>query len=269
MAKIGFFIQSSNQELFVNNTRILKEFYLDVISKNNLDIDVFSFVGNTNVNSMYDNDNTTLVFDCDDRVVLKKYKCLFEYLKNKDYEYILITNNSTLVNLVNLNAFISTSIDDDIYYGTITIRTPELFEYVNGNVKLFSKKILDKITFPFAEIEHVNYYITFLHSAKSTNQWIGLPEDLVIQIVLNILNIKHVLLYEYLMFNNYFFGAAEEPLVFDNIFFICFRLPDKKVFYNDMDKTKEISYNNRLHKETELLKSIIEQIKNNKSVICY
>ena len=140
MAKIGFFIQSSNQELFVSNTKILKEFYLDVISKNNLDIDVFSFVGNTNDTSMYNDDNTTLVFDCNDRIVLKKYKCLFEYLKDKNYEYILITNNSTLVNLVNINYFISTNIKDDVYYGALTIRTPELFEYANGNIKLFQKK---------------------------------------------------------------------------------------------------------------------------------
>ena len=71
MARIGFFIQSSNQELFVNNTNVLKEYYHSVIEKNGYDIDLYSFVGDRNAEQTYENGDT-IYCKCNDRYPNKK-----------------------------------------------------------------------------------------------------------------------------------------------------------------------------------------------------
>ena len=86
MRKIGIFIQSSNQELFKNNTEVLKEFYHSVIFENNLDVDLYSFTSDEKSSYVYE-DGDTIYCACEDWNVYRKYYQLMDNIVcNKNYD---------------------------------------------------------------------------------------------------------------------------------------------------------------------------------------
>lgn len=251
MAKIGFFIQSSNQELFVNNTNVLKEYYHKIINENNYDIDLYSFVGNVNIEQTYE-EGDTIYCKYSDRYPNEKYSILFDYIKkNKKYDYILITNNTTLTNIPYLWNAID-SLDKSIYYCTLAISN--YLNYPNGNVKLMSWEIFTKI----AEEYNSAYYsiislydfiytkasIAFLENNSAT--WLGVPEDMIIGACLFKLGIPYLKINEYYTIYEYLNAPVKNVIEWNKTLFLTFKITG---YYED-----------RLKYETEGLKNILKQI---------
>ena len=106
MAKIGFFIMSANQDLFCEESKILKEYYHKVIDDKKYDIELYSFTSDENSDKVYE-DGDTIYCPCDDRNTFLKNKLLYDYIiENKHYDKILITNTSTLINFDHMYDFI-------------------------------------------------------------------------------------------------------------------------------------------------------------------
>lgn len=181
MKKIGFFILSSSQELFRTNTELLKAHYSKLIDYFKYDIEVYSFVGDENCTNTYEKDNI-IYCKSNDRDLSMKFYELFDYIvKNKDYEYIMITNNSNIINLELLMRNINEFLTNGFYYTNDILNL--LFAYPNGNFKFFSKNILNILYNEYkealAKIEPIYLYV---HSVVEygENMWHGIPEDVII-----------------------------------------------------------------------------------------
>lgn len=251
MARIGFFIQSSNQELFVNNTNVLKEYYRSVIEKNGYDIDLYSFVGDRNAEQTYEKGDT-IYCKCNDRYPNKKYSELFDYIKkNKRYEFILITNNTTLTNLDYLWKAID-SLDISYYYCTLEMRNA--LNYPNGNVKLMHWETFLKIS----EVYDSAYYsilpvYNFLWNESKYESdidnpymWMGPPEDMIIGVCLYRCGIPYLRINEYYSIHEYLDAPVADVIDWGRTLFLTFKITG---YYED-----------RLMYETEGLKDIIKNI---------
>lgn len=251
MAKIGFFIQSSNQELFVNNTNVLKEHYHKVIDENNYDIELYSFVGNLAIEDTYEDGDVIYCKDSD-RYPNKKYSTLFKYIQeNKKYDYVLITNNTTLTNIHYLWNAID-SIDKSCYYCTLVINN--FMNYPNGNVKLMSWEIFNKI----ADMYDTAYYTilpiydfifgrwTTLYTLENFSSWVGAPEDMIIGACLYRLRIPYIKINEYYSIYEYLDAPRKDVIDWDKTLFLTTKIT--------------ATYEERLVRETEELKAIIEKI---------
>lgn len=249
MAKIGFFIQSSNQELFVNNTNVLKEYYHKIIEENRYDIDLYSFVGNPNIEDTYE-DGDVIYCKASDRYPNKKYSVLFKYiLANKKYDYILITNNTTLTNIPYLYNAVD-SLDPSAYYCTIIIKN--FMNYPNGNVKLMSWDVFCKIAADYDTAYHcvlpVNEFIfgnTFVADVDPC-MWAGAPEDMIIGACLHRNRIPYMKINEYCTIHEYLDAPILEVVEWNTVAFLTFKIT--------------AYYEVRLEHETEELKNIIRQI---------
>lgn len=104
--KVLLAILSSNQELYKANTEALKDSYrrmLDTFNLNAIDVDVMSFVGSEKTERIGD----TLYAGCLDSDIYTKNRIFMEYLlQHPEYNIIIRTNATTLVNLSYLNALI-------------------------------------------------------------------------------------------------------------------------------------------------------------------
>ena len=260
MAKIGFFIQSSNQELFKTNTNILKDYYRKVIKDNNLDIDLYSFTCDEKSPSVYEVGDT-IYTTCSDRDVYNKYYQLFKYINDCcNYEWILITNNSTLVNLPHL-FYCFSSFGKNLYYCTHWFIDcyPTIDGVPGGNFKLMSLDTLKKIYKVYANChdEAKELYESLWGTTNYTdsNNWRGVPEDWVIGCCLSKLSeIYHwVLNWDcYKTLYEYFEYKPENDIDFNKLICLTFKMP--------------LSYDERLIKETALLKKIIKQVENNELI---
>lgn len=251
MAKIGFFIQSSKQELFVNNTNVLKEYYHNVIDENHYDIDLYSFTGKLDINQTYE-EGDTIYCKCYDRLPNKKYSELFKYIKeNKKYDYILITNNTTLTNLYYLWNAID-SLDKSFYYCTLEIHN--FMNYPNGNVKLMHWDLFLKIAelYDSAYQSMVSIYDFMWDSSKIASifdnyaMWIGAPEDMIIGACLFKCRTPYFVINEYCTIHPYLNAPVVNNIDWEHTLFITFKITG---YYED-----------RLKYETEELKNLIEKI---------
>ena len=252
MAKIGFFIQSSNQELFVNNTNVLKEYYHKVISENGYDIELYSFVGKTDLPEGICEDGDVIYCKCSDHYPYIKYELLFSYICNyKKYDYILITNNTTLTNLQFLYNVIDT-VNLSYYYHVNTITN--FMNYPNGNVKLMSWSVFQHICNLYAcayysilpVYDFFAGYGVSLEAEENTNRWLGVPEDMIIGACLFKADIKCFKINEYCSLFEYLDAPVKKEVDWDNTLFLTLKM--------------SAPYDYRLKHETECIKDIISKL---------
>lgn len=259
MRKIGIFIQSSNQELFKNNTEVLKEFYHSVIFENNLDVDLYSFTSDEKSSYVYE-DGDTIYCACEDWNVYRKYYQLMDYIVcNKKYDYILFVNNSTLVNIKwlwdNINFF------NRGYFCLINVVHPCIFDYPNGNFKLMSFDVFLRIYCYFKEA-HDKYapFDKFLFGEQITSKymWHGVPEDLLMGICLFKIQMPYMIIPTELQLSlfesqSYRKGSAYE---WNNILAINFRIPWDMCGEGN-EYSYDLNYKYRLENETNILRQTI------------
>lgn len=264
MAKLGFFIQSSNQELFKNNTEVLKEYYRQTIKDNSFDIELFSFTSDENATNIYEVGDT-IYCNCNDGDVFSKHYLLFKYIQeNKKYDWMLFTNNTTLVNIFFLYYNIA-EFNHNIYYCLNNVNNKIFGEYPNGNFKLMGFDMFLKIlgVFETAKICLTPLYDFLYGVNKTPYKWYGVPEDLIIGRCLNKIQTSYMTVasYNYASLFDYLGSrivdinqCADE---WYHLFAITFRTPCY-ICGNEVD-----NYNYRLENETNLLKQLINKIQEN------
>jgi hypothetical protein len=172
----------------------------------------------------------------------------------------LITNNSTLVNLV----YLWNNIDDfgeDWYCCThwFTDCYPAIRGVPGGNFKLMSLDTLKKIYKVYGdchdEAKHLYESLWGTTKCNDVNNWHGVPEDWVIGCCLSRIPDVYdwVLNWDcYKTLYTYFDYAPENDIDFNYLICLTFKMP--------------LSYDERLIKETSLLKKIIKQVENNELI---
>lgn len=264
MAKLGFFIQSSNQELFKNNTEVLKEYYRQIIKDNNLDIELFSFTSDENASNVYEVGDT-IYCNCNDGDVFSKHYLLFKYIKeSKKYDWILFTNNTTLVNIF----FLYYDIDEfnhDIFYCLNNVHNNIFGEYPNGNFKLMNFDVFLKILDVY---ETAKICLTPLHEfiygnelfSKCPYKWYGVPEDVIIGRCLNKIQTSYMTFasYNYVSLFEYFDSRIVDINQCADEWYHLFAITFRTSWYIECNEAD--NYNYRLQNETNLLKQLINKI---------
>ena len=261
MKKLGIFILSSNQELFRNNTMVLKEYYHQVIDRNKFDIDLYSFIGDSDCITTYE-DGDTIHCKCDDRNVYEKQKQLMMYLFiKKNYEFILIVNNSTLVNIEMIynEMLLSNALKNDSWY-CVNIAMNNLlnyvyFKYPNGNFKLLSYNLLKNVYLVYeTAYEKLKPLYDSLVGDFNTNLWNGVPEDMVLGLCNTFLNIEEFCFTSYASVYDYLTtDGIGMNFDFKNLVALTFKMPG--------------NFDERLKNETALLKDIIAKIEKAKPTV--
>lgn len=99
MPNILILILLSNQQVFLENFKELRIHYQRISQRYNIPITVVGYMGDSNENR-FDEETGILHLSCHDKTIGRKLIMATEYIKaNMNYDYVLKTNASTLVNL--------------------------------------------------------------------------------------------------------------------------------------------------------------------------
>ncbi len=205
--KICLFVQTSSQEVYSVDTKILLDYYQKIIDKNHLDVRVLSFQGNNDLTSYAYFDKNRFFLPADER---DTSMVMFELFRNlefsfSDYDVIIKTNCSTVLNLSKVCEFCNSErFRKDIFYCASNVytriyvkkdlnvpespeNTLEVNSYPNGNLYIFSKEILHVISNEFFDMHNVifdEYGANIDSSSAPPQMWYGVAEDLVIGCIL-------------------------------------------------------------------------------------
>ena len=249
MKRIGLFIQASNQELFQINTNILKEYYNKVIRENNLNMDVYSFTADEQSASTY-LDGDTIYCDCSDHSTYLKTFKVFEYiLDNMNYEWVLFTNNSTLVNIVKLYNEIG-GFDKNQYHYPFKFKG--IVSGPSGNIKLMTPQVMKKlcdVRLSVYDLAKSMYQFQWTRINNDKNIWHDVPEDYIISFCLWRAGLYYEMVslmgYYATMFD-YAYWYAVPNIDFNQLYFLTFKTP--------------FEYDQRLQCEPDILRGIIHKI---------
>jgi len=231
--KVLIAIQSSNQELYKANTEALKDMYrrmketfeLDVI-----DVDVISFTAGEKTELVGD----VLYTEClDSDIYLKHRIFMSEYLlKHPEYDVIIKTNATTLINLSYVNEFLRGSLfDTDKFYGSyIFWQWDSGYLYVSGNFIMASGDLFRNTLCDLEKYDKVhdwfleNYPTVFVEPKEGDDMWKGVPDDTIWGGILNqyYKNIKLIALDDCICLNALWrnfvpFHKASSELLFNDI----------------------------------------------------
>lgn len=208
--KIGLFIQSSNQELFVKNTEVLMKHYRKVIEHFGLNVDVRYFTSHDNPQeNMMLLKKDSIKVPCDDGNVTEKAYILLWALVNKlpKYDIIIKTNNCTVLNLKQICEFCESEVyDRDKVYCSMINNAPNMtadnhnhwvaakpfVNYPNGNFVMFS---YDKLKLLYAHYKDVSNYMSSCYPKREKEDfdgklWYGIAEDIVFGRIFNYFGIR-------------------------------------------------------------------------------
>lgn len=249
MSKIGFFILSATQDLFQLETKLLVSHYKQAIHQYNLDVEIYSFVGDETVEKTYEKDGV-IYCKCKDGDLCQKHKELFAYiLENKNYEYFLSTNTSTIVNLKQLYDTIP-NLDSSCYYGVFGFLTEvkkidTKFFYPNGNFKMFHMDMLKKLYTDFDKL-HDMLEETAVHENMPVG-WFGVPDDILIGLFLHINKVKIKMFNNFMrMFHFWNYPQQNTSIPIEQAMVVQYKMP--------------MLPKDRMFPETQLLNFIIHQI---------
>ncbi len=189
LKKVLVLIQSSNQELYTNNTKVIKDIYVrmkDAFAFLKCDFEILSYTAGDKFEVIDD----VLYIPCDDQNVYMKHRYLMQYLNDRtDWDFVIKTNATTIVNL----SFINAIIEND-YYRDTELLTNSLhyiygrtiaFHYGSGAFLMFSRIFFDSTINNIDKYDDT--YICLLQSDFSymfnknnnANKWQGVPEDII------------------------------------------------------------------------------------------
>ncbi len=249
MSKIGFFILSATQDLFQLETKLLVNYYKNVIEFYNIDVDLYSFVGDETIEKTYEKDGV-IYCKCKDGDLCQKHKELFNYiLENKGYDYFLSTNTSTIVNLKEIYDSVP-NFDKNCYYGVFGFLTQvkkidTKFFYPNGNFKLFHIDILRKLYSEFDKLQDM-----LEETAVPENMpvgWFGVPDDILIGLFLHLNKIEIRILSKFIRIFHFWNYSQQNTLIpIDKASVIQYKMP--------------MNTKDRLLLETQFLNFLINQL---------
>jgi len=100
------FIDCGGGEFFENGANLLVDFYNETIREHNLDMCVYTYQSIDGVKFIADEENHKIYVPCGQTEWSKKLFSVFSYIqKSVDCEYVVKTNTSTVLNLVQLDDF--------------------------------------------------------------------------------------------------------------------------------------------------------------------
>lgn len=105
--RILIVMQSSVEKLYQDATNLLKDMYREIIDRKHLPIDVISYIGNSPQTYL---GGDTLYIACNNRNSIDKHRQLYKYIyDHKEYDVIIKTNVSTVLNLELICKYVTTS----------------------------------------------------------------------------------------------------------------------------------------------------------------
>lgn len=147
-------LQSSVEPFYQKCTQVLKDEYANTIKNKNLPVDVISYVGGAEETHL---DGDTLYIACDNKLSIDKHREVYKYIyEHPEYDVIVKTNVSTIVNLELICKYISTS---DFYSNNMYSCAIMWDKYLIGSISKGDK-----------EIRVGNFPVGFFHMAHY-NLW--------------------------------------------------------------------------------------------------
>lgn len=213
MPKVLILVLISNQDVFLNNFKELRSHYTRMGVLYNIPVSVVGYMGGSDT-TFHDTETGILHLNCPDNDLGVKLLRAAEYIKsNMEYDFIIKTNASTLVNLQLMYRIMTDPRTDwwKIYHKSyimdIEICRSEddkftLYSYPCGTYAMCSSNIFNRLFDDGAEAvvnELIDYYINSLGSniyAESEWGWTGLSEDSVFGWLAHIRAIPFYSLYE-------------------------------------------------------------------------
>lgn len=105
------FIDCGGGEFFENGANLLVSFYKETIQKYNLDMEVYTYQSIDGIKFIVDEENHKIYVPCGQTEWAKKLFSVFSYIqKSINCEYVVKTNTSTVLNLVELDKFTKSEI---------------------------------------------------------------------------------------------------------------------------------------------------------------
>lgn len=196
--KILLAILSSSNELYQKTTKTILDAYDEMKSRFKLqcEFDIMTVLSGDKTERV----ENVFYVNCDDSDVASKQLAITEYLNEHDeYDVIIRTNATTVVNLNYADVIARKFLDEDVIYTTMFI-TYDLTNYGNrvfhhplGSFMMFSKSLFQKY---FSDTQLYNTckdelieFAGFLKSDKF-EYWKGIPDDLILGYMLSKQNAK-------------------------------------------------------------------------------
>lgn len=225
--KIYVLVQACNKEPFLSNAKHIVTSYQRIVRNLSLPIKCYYFTGNETDMTYFNKDNISLAFSDSDTSV--KEFALLDSMLNVDYmdfDILVETNASTVLNIVKLYDFICSKYDKNYAYCSGNVKRwvagyPDL-TYPNGNFLMCSKDIC-KILYDNWEASRDE--LKELALPKQTEEfqdnlmWTGVGYDLIVGDIFSKNNIPIKRIGNFLNFRDTVFDNMDymKPNIYDYI----------------------------------------------------
>lgn len=189
MRKILILILSSTNNFFSNQYHKLKKFYDTVIEENGFNMAVYGYVGGSD-NNHIDNDNI-IHLNCNDHKTDDKFICVNNIIRDtdglNDFDVVIKTNTSTVLNLYALNALIQ---DDRFNLQAIhgpsgfishymNAEQSEYIVYPQGYFTMYSPEVMNQILTYWNQAEQYLRDKNLFYVDENVAGWWGYGDDTV------------------------------------------------------------------------------------------
>ncbi len=183
-------IQSCGHDPYLKNSIYMVKSYKHIINAYDLPIRCFYFKGNGTENSYFDGDEASIAYN--DRMVSLKQFNMMHLVETaiSDFDIIVQTNSSTVLNILNLYKFLTEEYDENyLWCGGIVEHWTYNVMYPNGHIYIYSKRIFDILykNWQYYSSEIENKYGISINSNTNEDElmWDGIAEDFVIGYILS------------------------------------------------------------------------------------
>jgi hypothetical protein len=139
--KIIILVLSSENEPYDMLEKTIRKTWAKEYPKN---VEIYYYYGGADINYI-DGDKIYSNFEENIYNIGRKTINAFEFLSNKDYDYIFRTNSSSYVNIEYLLEYIKNKPNKMFYHGVIAYYEPENFNFVSGSGYIISKDLIDMV----------------------------------------------------------------------------------------------------------------------------
>ena len=190
-------MQACNKEPFLSNAKHIVTSYQRIVRNLGLPIRCYYFMGNETDMTYFNKDNISLAFSDSDTSV-KEFTLLDSMLNVNymDFDILVQTNASTVLNIVKLYEFICEKYDKQyVYCSGIVNRWDSNFKdlaYPNGNFWICSKEICNVLYYNWEKSKEELKTVIYSEQNEEPQDeslWCGIAEDLIIGNILDENNI--------------------------------------------------------------------------------